>query len=147
MPATTSVTLDYAEQAGFGEAWVFEIASAKFITNYLKARIRDTNNEDAPWVDCAFNLLECLTGALVYLRDNNDVCLTPLLFRECCVILNVIELAKDKRLPESLRAPINKYLENIPGYVPGALKQHDAVLRHHGQIMSVFYRCKRSCKG
>lgn len=68
------------------------------------------------WSGRGAALVDSMSRALVYLRDHEDLRLTPKTLCDHLRLENVIALADDDRLPENLQSSVRSYLEALPGF-------------------------------
>ena len=95
----------------------FSSGSASYLTNMLVSLMPDSEGDNAMWKDRAVALVSSLMPCMVWKRENQNMPLAIGVIRHYLTFKAVIKLSRDAVIPDSLRAAIRGYLNELPGYV------------------------------
>lgn len=95
----------------------FSSGSASYLTNMLVSLMPDSEGDNAMWKERAVALVSALMPCLVYKRESQNIPLSIGVIRQFLTFKAVIKLARDVSVPEHIRAPVQGYLNELPGYV------------------------------
>lgn len=95
----------------------FSSGSASYLTNMLVSLMPDAEGDNAMWKERAVALVSSLMPCLVWKRENQNIPLSIGVIRKYLTFKDVIKLSRDQAVPEHLRAGIQGYLDELPGYV------------------------------
>jgi intracellular multiplication protein IcmO len=95
----------------------FSSGSASYLTNMLVSLMPDSEGDNAMWKDRAVALVSALMPCMVWKRENQNMPLSIGVIRHYLTFKAVIKLSRDQVIPDSLRAAIRGYLNELPGYV------------------------------
>lgn len=95
----------------------FSSGSASYLTNMLVSLMPDSEGDNAMWKERAVALVSSLMPCLVYKRETQNIPLSIGVIRQFLTFKAVIKLARDTSVPEHIRAPVQGYLNELPGYV------------------------------
>jgi intracellular multiplication protein IcmO len=95
----------------------FSSGSASYLTNMLVSLMPDSEGDNAMWKDRAVALVSALMPCMVWKRDNQNMPLSIGSIRNFLTFKAVIKLSRDQIVPDSLRAALRGYLNELPGYV------------------------------
>jgi intracellular multiplication protein IcmO len=90
--------------------------SGDFITNLITSMMPEVSGDGAQWRDKAVGMMEALIRALVYMRFKGEILIDPGTIREYVTLDKVIELGCRDDLPDTVKAQIMSYLDNLPGF-------------------------------
>lgn len=116
----------------------FAHGSGEQLRSLIVGLMRDSGGDGDMWKGRTSAMLGGVLKALTSDRDRNGVNMDIELIRSYMPLDQIIELASRDDIPESARAPINKYLLELPGYSPddAALKQlQPKVYEQHGFLI------------
>lgn len=94
----------------------FSSGSASYLTNMLVSLMPDSEGDNAMWKERAVALVSALMPCLVYKRESQNIPLSIGVIRQFLTFKAVIRLSRDPSIPESLRAAVKGYLNEVPGY-------------------------------
>lgn len=94
----------------------FSSGSASYLTNMLVSLMPDAEGDNAMWKDRAVALISALMPCLVWKRDHQNLPLSIGVIRKYLTFKDVIRLSRDQAVPETLRAALHGYLNELPGY-------------------------------
>ncbi len=104
----------------------------------------DASEDGRFWRARAVGLARAVLGALVFLRDDGVLDLNADSIRDLLNLNKVIDLTDPDaypQLPDSVRAPLRKYLGSLPGYLEWKkYKQAQATVDHHGYLVAQMAR-------
>ena len=95
----------------------FSSGSASYLTNMLVSLMPDSEGDNAMWKERAVALVSALMPCLVYKRETQNIPLSIGVIRQFLTFKAVIKLSRDQSIPEHIRAPVQGYLNELPGYV------------------------------
>lgn len=95
----------------------FSSGSASYLTNMLVSLMPDSEGDNAMWKERAVALVSALMPCLVYKRETQNIPLSIGVIRQFLTFKAVIKLSRDTSVPEHIRAPVQGYLNELPGYV------------------------------
>ncbi len=95
----------------------FSSGSASYLTNMLVSLMPDSEGDNAMWKERAVALVSSLMPCLVYKRETQNIPLSIGVIRQFLTFKAVIKLSRDQSVPEHIRAPVQGYLNELPGYV------------------------------
>lgn len=98
----------------------FSSGSASYLTNMLVSLMPDAEGDNAMWKERAVALASSLMPCLVWKRENMNIPLNVSVIRKALEFSEVIRLARDESVPETLRIGVVAYLNELPGYVDDA---------------------------
>lgn len=98
----------------------FSSGSASYLSNMLVSLMPEAEGDNAMWKERAVSLINSLMPALTWKRDHQEMPLSVSTIRDYLNLSKIIELSRDKALPEHLSASIKGYLDTLPGYVEAA---------------------------
>lgn len=98
----------------------FSSGSASYLTNMLVSLMPDAEGDNAMWKERAVSLIGALMPAMTWRRDNQEIPLSVGGIRQALTLPAVIKLARDKAIPDHLRASVRGYLDSLPGYIEAA---------------------------
>lgn len=133
----------------------FSSGSASYLTNMLVSLMPDSEGDNAMWKERAVALVSALMPCLVWKRDHQNIPLSIGVIRQYLTFKAVIQLARDKGLPDHMRTPVQAYLNELPGYVdnvfddngdekPGADSDTSVPRQQHGYLSMQFTRSMQS---
>ncbi len=95
----------------------FSSGSASYLTNMLVSLMPESEGDNAMWKDRAVALVSSLMPCMVWKRENQNMPLSIGVIRHYLTFKAVIKLSRDAVIPDTLRAAIRGYLNELPGYV------------------------------
>ncbi|MBN8521511.1 MAG: type IV secretion system DNA-binding domain-containing protein [Alphaproteobacteria bacterium] len=98
----------------------FSSGSASYLSNMLVSLMPDAEGDNAMWKERAVSLMNSLMPALTWKRDHQEMPLSVSTIRDYLNLSKIIELSRDRSIPEGLSASIKGYLDTLPGYVEAA---------------------------
>ncbi len=98
----------------------FSSGSAGYLVNMLVSLMPDAEGDNAMWKERAVALVSSLMPCLVWKRDNQNLPISVGVIRKYMGLGDIIKLSRDKAVPETLRAGVVGYLNELPGYVDEA---------------------------
>lgn len=98
----------------------FSSGSASYLSNMLVSLMPDAEGDNAMWKERAVSLMNSLMPALTWKRDHQEMPLSVSTIRDYLNLSKIIELSRDRSLPEHLSVSIKGYLDTLPGYVEAA---------------------------
>ena len=98
----------------------FSSGSASYLTNMMTSLMPDSEGDNAMWKERAVALISGLMPCLVWKRDKQNVPLSVGIIRRYIGYSEIIKLSRDKVLPETMRAGLKAYLNELPGYQDAA---------------------------
>ena len=128
----------------------YTLGTVDELVNMTISLMDDMGGDGAIWSARAEALLSALMGALVWQRDQGLVDLNVSTIRNHLALSKIQELADPRNnqgMPDKVREQLAKYLEDLPGYVPGKEKQHDTTLQQHGYLQMQFTKIFGSLSG
>ncbi len=105
----------------------FSSGSASYLTNMLVSLMPEAQGDNAMWSERAISLVSAMMPVLCWKRDNQDVPLSVRILRDNLSLNNIVKLARDSAVPETIRGGMKGYLDTLPGFT------HDAY-DDNGQI-------------
>jgi intracellular multiplication protein IcmO len=94
----------------------FSSGSASYLTNMLVQLMPEAEGDNAMWKERAVSLASAMLPVLTWKRDNQDMQMSVITIRDYLSLNNVIKLARDEAVPETLRAGLFGYLDTLPGF-------------------------------
>lgn len=94
----------------------FSSGSASYLTNMLVQLMPEAEGDNAMWKERAVSLASAMLPVLTWKRDNQDMQMSVITIRDYLSLNNVIKLARDEAVPETLRAGMHGYLDTLPGF-------------------------------
>jgi len=94
----------------------FSSGSASYLTNMLVQLMPEAEGDNAMWKERAVSLCSAMMPVLTWKRDNQDMQMSVITIRDYLSLNNVIKLARDEAVPETLRAGMFGYLDTLPGF-------------------------------
>lgn len=94
----------------------FSSGSASYLTNMLVQLMPEAEGDNAMWKERAVSLASAMLPVLTWKRDNQDMRMSVITIRDYLSLNNVIKLARDEAVPETLRAGMHGYLDTLPGF-------------------------------
>jgi intracellular multiplication protein IcmO len=98
----------------------FSSGSASYLSNMLVSLMPDAEGDNAMWKERAVSLMNSLMPALTWKRDHQEMPLSVSTIRDYLNLSKIIELSRDRSLPEHLSVSLKGYLDTLPGYVEAA---------------------------
>lgn len=98
----------------------FSSGSASYLTNMLVSLMPNAEGDNAMWKERAVSLVSSLMPVLTWRRDNQDIPMSVGIIRDYLNLDKIIQLSRDKNIPEHLRVSLEGYLDTLPGYIPDA---------------------------
>ena len=116
----------------------FLVAPAPELIQYIVDMMDEATSDAALWKSRAITLASSVIPALVWLRDNTGLSISPNSLREALFFQSVIMLADDNRIPQDVREPLDRYLLSVPGFVRGKTSQSPTAQEQHGFLEMQF---------
>lgn len=96
------------------------------------------------WAGRAISFISALNMALVYMRNNGEIELTPQFIMDSMMYTNIVELSKREDFPNHVKAALKSYLKSLSSF-----KNHDTILEQHGHLqmqymkvlLTIQYKC------
>ena len=98
----------------------FSSGSASYLTNLMVSLMPESQGDNAMWKDRAVALMSALMPVLTWQRNHQEKQLNISLLRDALIFKRVIELSRDKEIPERLRRGLKGYLDTLPGFMDSA---------------------------
>jgi len=95
----------------------FSSGSASYLTNMLVSLMPDAEGDNAMWKERAVALVSALMPCLVWKRENQNIPVSVSVIRKYLGLPDIIKMSRDSAVPEHLRAGLEGYLTELPGYV------------------------------
>lgn len=93
------------------------------------------------WKGRAISMGSCLFMALVWLRNQGEIKLTPSLIRDYLMLDKFIELYHRKDLPKHIHMALKSYLVSLPGFnIEEDNMRKDLVLEQHGYLQMQYIK-------
>ena len=105
----------------------FSSGSASYLVNMLVSLMPEAEGDNAMWKERAVSLVSSIMPALTWKRDYQDIPMSVRSIRDYLTLPNVIKLARDEALPDTIRAGLNSYLDTLPGFIADAYDDNGKV--------------------
>ncbi|MCL2473395.1 MAG: TraM recognition domain-containing protein [Alphaproteobacteria bacterium] len=98
----------------------FANGSASYLANLVVNLMPDAGGDNAMWKERAVALMFALMPALTFKRDKQGMLLDVGVVRDHLELKPIIQLSRDKTLPDRILHGLEGYLNTLPGYVAEA---------------------------
>lgn len=122
----------------------FQTMSADSIVHMLVSTMEGRGGDSAMWAGRSTAMLTAIIRALVWLRDEDRLDLTPMEIRDYVNLKKIIELVDPQRnpdLPFGIRKSLKAYLCSLPGFQEEkGYKQSQTTIDQHGYLEMMWTR-------
>jgi len=108
----------------------FKDISSGTLTELLVALVVGINGSGSDmWAGRAISFISALNMALVYMRNNGEIELTPQFIMDSMIYTNIVEFSKREDFPNHIKAALKSYLKSLNSF-----KTYDSILEQHGHL-------------
>lgn len=114
----------------------FKDISSGTLTELLVALVIGINGSGSDmWAGRAISFISALNMALVYMKNNGEIELTPQFIMDSMIYTNIVKLSNREDFPHHIKAALKSYLKSLSYF-----DTHDSILEQHGHLQMQYMK-------